>query len=477
MNPKTNPSSHQVVIVGGGFGGLYAAQALRGAPVQITLIDKRNFHLFQPLLYQVATGGLSPADIASPLRAILKSQANARVVQAEVIDINPQTQKVILADGDLHYDSLVLATGAQNHYFGQPAWEERAPGLKTIEDAVEIRRRVLLAFEAAEREQEPLRRKAWTTFVVIGGGPTGVELAGAIAELAHVTLKGEFSRFDPAQAKIILLEGKAAILPEYPQQASAQAQVALEKLGVKVLTGAMVEDIQPEALTYRQVDGAAARIDTHTTLWAAGMSASPLAQTVHLRTGAQLDRSGRVVVGPQLTVPGYPDIYVIGDMAHFAPPGGVESAGGGESAGAKPLPGIAPVAMQQGRYVANLIRARLEGITLPGFAYRDKGGLAVIGRNAAVAVFGRLRIHGFLAWFAWVFIHIWYLIEFDNKLMVLVQWAWNYFTRRRGARLITGRESGILSQEQVHKEHQESTKAHEEISGRGAAREVRIAVN
>ena len=441
MKPKTNPSSHHAVIVGGGFGGLYAAQALRDAPVQITLIDKRNFHLFQPLLYQVATGGLSPADIASPLRAILKSQANARVVQAEVVDIDPQAQKVILADGELHYDSLVLATGAQNHYFGQPAWEAHAPGLKTIEDAVEIRRRVLLAFEAAEREQDPLRRKAWTTFVVIGGGPTGVELAGAIAELAHVTLKGEFSRFDPAQAEIILLEGKVAILPEYPPQASSQAQVALEKLGVKVLTGALVEDIQPEALTYRQADGATVHIDTHTALWAAGMRTSPLAQTLHLRTGAQLDRSGRVVVGPQLAIPGYPDIYVIGDMAHFAPPAAENLPAATPLPAAIPLPGIAPVAMQQGRYVANLIRARLDGKTLPGFAYRDKGSLAVIGRNAAVAVFGRLRIHGFMAWFAWVFIHIWYLIEFDNKLMVLIQWAWNYFTRRRGARLITGREA------------------------------------
>jgi NADH dehydrogenase len=432
MNPKTNPSSHQVVIVGGGFGGLYAAQALRNAPVQVTLVDKRNFHLFQPLLYQVATGGLSPADIASPLRAILKKQANARVVQAEVVDIDPQAQKVILADGELAYDSLVLATGAQNHYFGQPAWEAQAPGLKTIEDAIEIRRRVLLAFEAAEREPDPLRRKAWTTFVVIGGGPTGVELAGAIAELAHVTLKGEFRGFDPAQAEIILLEGKPAILPEYPPQASAQAKKALEKLGVKVLTGVMVEEIQPEALTCRQPDGTITRIETHTALWAAGMRASPLAQTIHRRTGAPLDRAGRVVVDPQLAIPGYPNIYAIGDMAHFAPPAAV------------PLPGIAPVAMQQGRYVANLIRARLEGKTTPGFAYRDKGSLAVIGRNAAVAVFGRLRIHGFPAWFAWIFIHIWYLIEFDNKMMVLIQWAWNYFTRRRGARLITGRQADPL---------------------------------
>lgn len=418
----------RVVILGGGFGGLSAAKALARSPVEVLLVDRQNFHLFQPLLYQVATGGLSPAEIASPLRAILKKQPNARVMQAEVVDLDPQAKKVIFSDGELDYDYLILATGAENHYFGQPAWEDQAPGLKTIEDAVEIRRRVLQAFEAAEREPDALQRKAWTTFVVIGGGPTGVELAGAIAELARATLKGEFSSFDPAQAEIILLEGKPAILPEYPPQASAQAQKALEKLGVKVLTGALVEDIRPGWLTYRQADGAAVDLPARTILWAAGMRASPLAQIVHQRTGARLDRSARVVVDQHLAVEGCEDIYAIGDMAHFAPPGG------------SPLPGIAPVAMQQGRYVANRIKARLAGRPTPGFAYRDKGNLAVIGRNAAVAVFGRLRIHGFLAWFAWIFIHIYYLIEFDNKMMVLIQWAWNYFTRRRGARLITGKD-------------------------------------
>jgi NADH dehydrogenase len=426
MDERTDPTIPHVVIVGGGFGGLYAAQALRGAPVQVTLVDKRNFHLFQPLLYQVATGGISPADVASPLRAVLRRQSNARVLQAEVVDIDPQGRKVILADGELHYDSLVLAAGAENHYFAHPDWESQAPGLKTIEDAIEIRRRVLQAFEAAERQPDPAQRRADTTFVVIGGGPTGVELAGAIAELAHATLKGEFSRFDPALSEVILLEGKGAILPEYPAETSAKAQRALERLGVCVLTGALVEDIHPGGLVYRQADGAVQRIDARTVLWAAGMRASPLARRLSQRTGAPLDRSGRIMVGEDLSVPGYPEIYVLGDMAHCAAPDG------------KPLPGVAPVAMQQGRYAARQIRLRLAGKSLPAFAYQDKGSLAVIGRNAAVAVFGRLRIAGFPAWLAWVFIHIWYLIEFDNKLLVLIQWAWYYFTRKRGARLITG---------------------------------------
>lgn len=449
MPKPDSPNQPHVVIVGGGFGGLYAARALRTAPVRITLVDRRNFHLFQPLLYQVATGGLSPGDIASPLRAILKRQSNLRVIQAEAVDLDPTAQKVILADGELGYDFLVLAAGAENHYFGHTGWERQAPGLKTVEDALEIRRRVLLAFEAAEREPDPVRRAAWTTLVVIGGGPTGVELAGALAELAHVTLRGEFRNFDPRQAQVILLEGQGRLLPQYPPEVAAQAQRALRRLGVTVLTGALVEDIQPEWLTYRGADGGIERIHARTVLWAAGMRASPLARSLKERAGAELDRSGRVIVDQRLALPNYPNIHVIGDMAYFSPP-----EGGGE-----PLPGVAPVAMQQGRYVARLIEAKLRGKSLPGFVYRDKGNLAVIGRNAAVAVFGGLRpaqaglrpaqaglrpagaglrLHGFPAWLAWVFVHIWYLIEFDNKLLVLFQWAWNYFTRKRGARLITG---------------------------------------
>ncbi len=415
----------RVVIVGGGFGGLYTAQALRGAPVEITLVDKRNFHLFQPLLYQVATGGLSPGDIASPLRAILKDQANVYVLQAEVVGVDPDTRTVQLKDGELTYDNLVLAIGAANNYFGNEEWERWAPGLKTIEDALEIRRRILRAFEAAERETDPARRRAWMTFVVIGGGPTGVELAGAIAELAHATLKGEFKHINPEKSQIILLEGQEALLPPYPEKSSANAQHVLERLGVQVLTNTMVEAVHPDSLVYRLPDKTLTRLETHTILWAAGQKAARLTQALHETGGVELDRSGRVMVDPQLTLPSYPDIFAIGDMAHFPGPDG------------QPLPGVAPVAMQQGQYVANLVKARLAGESLPGFAYRDKGSLAVIGRNASVAVFGGLQISGFPAWLAWIFVHLWYLIEFDNKLLVLIQWAWNYFTRKRGARLIT----------------------------------------
>jgi NADH dehydrogenase len=428
MASPTTENSHHVVIVGGGFGGLYTAQALHNAPVMVTLIDKHNYHLFQPLLYQVATGGLSPGDIASPMRAILKNQANASVMLAEVVDIDPQAQVVMLKDGELKYDTLVLATGVANHYFGHQDWESRAPGLKTIDDALEIRRRILLAFEAAEREPDPVKRKAWMTFVVIGGGPTGVELAGAIAELAHGSLKGEFNNIDPAEAEIILLEGQEAVLPPYPAAASEKARQALEKLGVMIQIHAMVEIIGPDSLIYHQPDGCQAQIQTHTILWAAGMQATPLTEVLQKRTGAELDRSGRVMVDGQLGLPGFPNIFAIGDMAHFVGADGI------------PLPGVAPVAMQQGKYVANLIRSRCSGLELPGFTYQDYGSLAVIGRNAAVAVFGKLQISGVLAWLAWIFIHLYYLIEFDNKILVLLQWAWNYFTRKRGARLITGRE-------------------------------------
>lgn len=435
MNEQTQNNRHHVVIIGGGFGGLYAAQALRDAPVRVTLVDKRNFHLFQPLLYQVATGQVSPGDIASPLRAILKHQANLSVLQAEMVDLDPEAQVVYFKDGQMGYDSLILATGAETHYFGHPAWERHAPGLKTIEDALNVRGRVLRAFEAAEAEEDEVRRRAWLTFVIIGGGPTGAELAGAIAELARATLRGEFRRFDPAQAEIILLEGQSRILPEYPAQSSAQAQEALEKMGVRVITNALVEDIQPESITYRLADGTPLRLQTHTALWAAGMRASSLTRVLEQRSGVRLDRAGRVLVDEHLTLPGYPNIFVIGDMAHFPGEGG------------KPLPGVAPVAMQQGTHAAKAIKTRLAGQESPAFAYREKGSLAVIGRNKAVAVFNGLRISGFPAWFAWVFIHIWYLIEFDNKLLVLIQWAWTYFTRKRGARLITAQADGEPAEE------------------------------
>jgi NADH dehydrogenase len=422
----TTKDKHHVVIVGGGFGGLYAAQTLRRAPVRVTLIDKRNFHLFQPLLYQVATGGLSPGDISSPLRAVLSGQKNATVLQAEGVDIDPVGRRVILRDGEVGYDSLIVSTGVSHHYFGHDEWADRAPGLKTVEDALDIRRRILLAFEAAEREPDPERRRAWLTFVIVGGGPTGVELAGAIAELARATLKEDFRHIDPAETRVLLLEGLDRILPPYPADLSAKAEAALKALGVTVQTNSLVTEIQGETVTVSQGEQAE-QIRSRTILWAAGMKASQLGQVLADRTGVELDKAGRVIVQPDLSLPDHPEIFVIGDLAHFA-----------HQADGQPLPGVAQVAMQQGKYVARLIKERLQDQILPAFRYQDRGSMAVIGRNAAVAVIGKLHLSGYPAWLIWVFIHIAYLIEFDNRLLVMFQWAWNYFTRKRGARLITG---------------------------------------
>ncbi|MDX1614691.1 MAG: NAD(P)/FAD-dependent oxidoreductase [Candidatus Promineifilaceae bacterium] len=430
---ETNDRRHHVVIVGGGFAGLYAAKALRDAPVRVTLIDKRNFHLFQPLLYQVATGGLSPGDIASPLRAILADADNITVLNAAVEDIDPHRQQVWLDDPapaePLPYDSLIVATGVGQSYFGNDQWAASAPGLKTVEDALEIRRRVLAAFEAAEREPDPARRQAWLTFVVVGGGPTGVELAGAIGELAHGTLAGEFRQVDPAQARVVLLEGVDRVLSTYPAELSAAAAESLRQLGVTVETNTFLLDITAEAVVVRDAaSDALGRIPTRTVLWAAGVQGSPLARRLAQRGAAELDRQGRIIVGSTLTVPGYDNLYVVGDLAHAAHQTG------------EPLPGVAQVAIQQGRYAAGRIQARLQGRDVDAFHYQDRGNLAVIGRNAAVADLGRLRLSGFPAWLMWIFIHIVYLIGFDNKLLVLIQWAWNYFTRNRGARLITLRD-------------------------------------
>jgi NADH dehydrogenase len=418
-------ASHHVVIVGGGFGGLYAAKSLKRAPVRVTLLDRRNFHLFQPLLYQVATGGLSPANIAAPLRAVLKRQRDTRVLLAEAIDIDLAQRQVRLSDGEIGYDTLIVATGARHHYFGHPEWESAAPGLKTIEDATEIRRRVLLAYEMAEREADPALRRALLTFVVVGAGPTGVELAGTLAELARHTLRQDFRDIDPSTAQIILLEAADRVLPPYPPRLSAKASQALVRLGVTVRTHAVVTDVQAEAVTVRTGD-ATEIVPCRTVLWAAGVQASPLGAILARATGAALDRAGRITVQLDLSLPGHPEIFVIGDLANFPHQGG------------KPLPGVAPVAMQQGQYVARLIEARLRGQTLPPFRYRDYGNMATIGRNAAVADFGWLRLSGYLAWLAWLFIHVLKLIEFENRILVLFQWAWNYLTRNRSARLITG---------------------------------------
>lgn len=417
--------THRVIIIGGGFGGLSAARALKRAPAQVTLLDRRNFHLFQPLLYQVATGGLSPANIATPLRAILKRQKNVEVFLADVIDVDVPGRRVILTDGYLPYDTLIVATGVRHHYFGHNDWEQHAPGLKTIEDATEIRRRVLLAFEAAELEINPEKVKTWLTFVIVGGGPTGVELAGAIGEIARHTLKNNFRHIDPAQAQVILLEGADRILPPYPPELSVRAADDLRRLGVTVRTGALVTDIQADSVTFRQ-EQQTERLEAQTILWAAGIQGSPLARKLVESSGAEVDRAGRLMVQSDLTLPGHPEILVVGDLAHFSHQTG------------QPLPGVAQVAMQQGRYAANLIQARLKGMSLPPFHYQDKGNMATIGRAAAVADLGRLRFTGLIGWLLWLFIHLLYIVQFENRLLVMLQWGWSYITRNRSARLITG---------------------------------------
>ncbi|HEY9709917.1 MAG TPA: NAD(P)/FAD-dependent oxidoreductase [Oculatellaceae cyanobacterium] len=429
LKEAKNPSPHHVVIVGGGFGGLYAAQALGKAPVQVTLIDKRNFHLFQPLLYQVATGGLSAGDISSPLRSVLSRNKNTTVLMGEVADVDPKQQKVILRNQEINYDTLIVATGVSHHYFGKDEWAPKAPGLKTVEDALEMRRRIFLAFEAAEKETDPEKRRAWLTFVIVGGGPTGVELAGALAELAHNTLKQDFRNIDTSETKILLLEGMDRVLPPYPPELSVKANASLERLGVTVQTSTLVTNIENNLVTTRRGDRIE-QIPAHTILWAAGMKASGMGEVLSKATSAQLDRAGRVIVQPDLSVAGYPNIFVIGDLANF--PHQYEEG--------KPLPGVAPVAMQQGKYVASLIQKRLKGETQPTFRYTEYGSLAVIGRNAAVVDLGFVKFSGFPAWLAWIFVHIFFLIEFDNKLLVMIQWGWNYFTRKRGARLITNQE-------------------------------------
>ncbi len=422
---------HRVVVIGGGFGGMYAAKALGraangGAPgIDVTLIDRRNFHLFQPLLYQVATAGLSPGEIASPLRGVLRKSKNVTVLMGEVTGFDLAAQEVLLTDRRLPYDSLIVAAGSHDSYFGNDQWKPIAPGLKTIEDALDIRRRVFLAYEEAEREQDPEKRKAWLNFVVVGGGPTGVELAGALGEIARQTLKGNFRRINPAEANVLLVEGADRVLPPFPPDLSKKAQRALERLGVTVRTGLRVTEIDGECVTVKSAAGTE-KIQSRTVLWAAGVQASPLARQLGEASGAEVDRGGRVKVTPNLTLPGHPEVFVIGDMAQALAENG------------KPLPGLAPVAMQQGRYAAALIQARLAGKGLPRFHYKDKGTMATIGPAAAVADVGPLHFNGFLAWLTWLFIHLLYIAEFDNRLLILIQWAYNYFTRNRGARLITG---------------------------------------
>ncbi len=420
--------AHRVVIIGGGFGGLSAAKKLKHAPVQVTLLDRQNYHLFQPLLYQVATGALSPANIAAPLRNVLKNQKNTSVLLAEAIGIDVKGRRVILSDGEIPYDTLIVATGSTHQYYGHDEWEKFAPPLKTIEDATAARARILLAFEAAEREPDPVKLQAWMTFVVVGAGPTGVELAGALAEIAHDTLKRDFRHIDPSQAKILLLETTDRILPPYPSALSESARKMLSRLGVTVRTSATVTNIDEAAVTIRQGE-IEETITTHTILWAAGVLASPLGRALAEEAGVTLDRGGRLVVELDFTVPGHPEIFVIGDLSRF------------NDAAGKPLPGVAQPAIQAGRYVAEVIEHRLRGEKMAPFRYFDKGNLAEIGRAAAVADLGWLRLTGFPAWIIWVFVHLLYIVEFQNRLLVFVQWAWLYFNNTRSARLITGKKS------------------------------------
>jgi NADH:ubiquinone reductase (H+-translocating) len=424
-----------VAILGAGFGGLYCARELAGdRRLRVTVVDRSNFHLFQPLLYQVATASLSPADIATPIRYILRRRGNVEVWLAEARDIDVARRRVLLDDGALDYDYLVVATGATHAYFGRDDWAAVAPGLKTIDDALEIRRRFLLAFEAAEREADPAARRRLLTFVLVGAGPTGVELAGAMAEIARTVMPRDFRFIDTASARILLLEGADRVLPGYPPELSAKARRQLEKLGVEVRTGAAVTAVEPGRIA---VGGDV--VEAGNVFWAAGVAASPLGA----RLGAPLDRAGRVLVEPDCSVPGRPEVFVVGDLAHvpWPPPDGA----GGGAAGGRAVPGVAQGAMQMGRFVARAIRADLDGRPRGRFRYRDKGSLATIGRAAAVADFGRLRLSGFPAWVVWVFVHILYLIGFRNRLLVMLQWAWSYLAYQRGIRLITGEPAVRLS--------------------------------
>src|SRR5450755_1207920 len=414
MDQKLNP---RVVIVGAGFGGLVAARTLAKNPLRITLIDRQNFHTFQPLLYQVATAGLSPGEIAAPIRWILRNRRNVEVLMSEVQDFDLARRVVKLPDEEIAYDYLIVAAGASHAYFGHDEWEPFAPGLKTIEDALELRRRVLLAFELAERQANSGQEQVQLNFVVVGGGPTGVELAGTLAEIARRALTNEFRTIDPRKTRIVLLEGGPRILPAYPEDLSRSAEEQLKRLGVEVHTSALVTNVTPGAVHMGDTQLPAAVI-----LWAAGVAASPLGK----KLGAPVDRAGRVAVNPDLSLPGHPEVFVIGDLATLKDKDG------------KLLPGIAPVAMQEGKTTAQNIVAELRGKPRRNFDYFNKGNLATIGRAAAVAEFGKIHISGFVAWLAWLFVHVFFLIGFRNRIIVLVQWAWSYFTYERGARLITG---------------------------------------
>jgi NADH dehydrogenase len=420
---------HRVVILGGGFGGLSAALALKREPMEITLIDRRNFHLFQPLLYQVATGSLSPGEIAAPLRSVLRKQKNTEVLLGEAADIDPQHKRLTLKDGgEFEYDSLIVATGSQTSYYGNDSWRESAPSLKTIEEATAIRHKILYAFESAERAASEAQARAWLTFVIVGAGATGMELAGALAEIANETLKHDFRRINPTEAQIFLIEGGPRVLAAYPEDLSARAEKLVAKLGVQVMKGVKVTHVDAASVSFER-EGVTQTLPAKTVLWAGGVTTNEFGRALAARTEAPTNRNGQILVTPQLTVPNFPEIFVVGDLASAMDESG------------KPLPGVAQVAMQGGAYAAKVIRGRVQKKPAPPFHYFNKGDMAVIGRAAAVANIFGLHLSGLPAWLVWLFIHLMYIVQFQSRVLVFVQWGFEYLTFSRGARLITGEDA------------------------------------
>ena len=428
-NDENRPSARRqrVIILGGGFGGLSAARRLKRAPVDVILIDRRNFHLFQPLMYQVATGSLSPGEIAAPLRGVLSRQKNTQVLLGEVSDIDPAAKKIMLLDGGtFEYDALIVATGSQTSYYGKDAWREWAPSLKSVEEATAIRHKILYAFERAERAASQEEARAWLTFVIVGAGATGMELAGALAEIANETLKHDFRRINPQESRILLMEGGPRVLPAFPEDLSTKAEKSVTRLGVEVMKGVMVTDIDGHGVTFRRGD-VTERLAAHTVLWAGGVMTTPFGKILAERTHAETDKSGRIKVNAVLTIPNYPDIFIVGDLSHATEKDG------------HPLPGVAQVAIQGGAFAARTIRARIAGEKTPAaFHYFNKGDMAVIGRASAVANIFGFHLSGVFAWFTWLFIHLIYIVQFQSRVMVFIQWGFEYLTFSRGARLITG---------------------------------------
>ncbi len=431
MNQTTSSSQdsrHHVVVVGGGFAGLNCVKSLANDPkIKVTLVDRRNHHLFQPLLYQVATGMLSPADVASPFRYVLRKQHNTEVLMGEVQDIDVDSKTVHLTDGSLTYDSLVLATGSHHHYFGKDEWAEFAPGLKSVDDALMMREKILKAFEMAERAEDPAERQAYLTFVVVGGGPTGVELAGSVAELVQRTLHGQFRRASLDDFRIIVAEGSDRVLPVFSEKLSASAKADLESLNIEVLPKTLVTELSHEHAVLKDRDGNERRVATHTVLWGAGVGASPLGKLVAEKTQCETDRMGRVLVDEHFAVPNAPNLYIVGDLAHQ-----VKGVHGGN-----PLPGVAPAATQGGLHVAKVLKAKVHGYEIPEFEYNDKGSMAIIGNNKAVASIKGMEVKGFVAWFLWLVVHVMFLVEHDNRIVVTFNWLVNYLTGKRSTRIIT----------------------------------------